>query len=64
MVGSKINVIEQKLHEQNETVGHACWKYVTNVHISIISYQFKFANFGGLYFPHFETFRNQTLQFY
>ena len=24
----------------------------------------KFANFTGLYFPHFTTFRNQTLQFY
>jgi hypothetical protein len=24
----------------------------------------KFANFAGLYFPHFTTFRNQTLQFY
>jgi hypothetical protein len=24
----------------------------------------KFANFTGLYFPYFTTFRNQTLQFY
>jgi hypothetical protein len=24
----------------------------------------KFANFTGLYFPHFTTIRNQTLQFY
>jgi hypothetical protein len=24
----------------------------------------KFANFAGLCFPHFTTFRNQTLQFY
>ena len=24
----------------------------------------KFANFAGLYFPHFTTFRDQTLQFY
>jgi hypothetical protein len=24
----------------------------------------KFANFAGLYFPHFTTFRGQTLQFY
>ena len=24
----------------------------------------KFANFAGLYFPHFTTFRNQTLQSY
>ena len=30
----------------------------------IIQINTKFANFAGLYFPHFTTFRNQTLQFY
>ena len=30
----------------------------------VIQINTKFANFIGLYFPHFTTFRNQTLQFY
>jgi DNA-directed RNA polymerase len=30
----------------------------------IIKINTKFANFAGLYFPHFTTFRGQTLQFY
>jgi hypothetical protein len=30
----------------------------------VIQINTKFANFAGLYFPHFTTFRCQTLQFY
>ena len=30
----------------------------------VIQINTKFANFVGLYFPHFTTFRGQTLQFY
>jgi DNA-directed RNA polymerase len=30
----------------------------------VIQINTNFANFAGLYFPHFTTFRNQTLQFY
>jgi hypothetical protein len=30
----------------------------------VIQISTKFANFVGLYFPHFTTFRGQTLQFY
>jgi DNA-directed RNA polymerase len=30
----------------------------------VIQIDTKFANFAGLYFPHFTTFRGQTLQFY
>ena len=32
--------------------------------LHIIQKYTKFAKFAGLYFPHFTTFRDQTLQFY
>ena len=37
---------------------------ILSARICVIQKYTKFANFAWLYFPHFTTFRDQTLQFY